>query len=208
MPEERGQPSGGWWHNMVRQKVVSLTSKYDGRILEVGCGEGLFLLKIALLNRQAAIFGFDRDLDKLFCARSKFEEKKLHNIRLCYSDATCIPFKDGYFDTVVCINTFLNMDSIDSVEQVLREMARVCKRDGKVIFDFRNSRNPFLNLKYALAPYYDATIKSNKLPLKTYSPARIRGILNDINLRIVNKTYMGSFIRIISPIIIIEARKC
>jgi len=208
VPEERDQPSGGWWHNMVRQEVVGLISKYDGSILEAGCGEGLFLLKAASLKPQVRIFGVDTDLDKLFYARSKFEEKKLRNIRLCYSDAAHIPFKEGLFDAVVCINTFLNMDSIDTVEQVLSEMSRVCKRDGVVIFDFRNSRNPFLNLKYILAPYYDATIKSNKLPLKTYSPVKIKGILDKLNLRIVNKTYMGFFIRRISPIIIIEARKC
>lgn len=206
--KEKDEPSGGWWHSRVRQEAANLCQKYQGRVLEVGCGEGLFLTKLALLNPQLEITGVDSNINKLLKTEERGKESKLKNIKLIYADAVDMPFDDNYFDGVVCINTFFNMQSIDMVNQALAEIARVCKKGGKIIFDFRNALNFLLRLKYKLAPYYDVTVKEQKLPLNTYSPKQIKEILKNLNFRVINKKYIGFPGNILSPIIMIEAEKC
>ena len=145
-PEEKDAPSAGWLHSKVRQEVENLCLVCQGKLLEVGCGEGLFITKLASINSAIQIFGVDNDIKKLQDAKSKSEEKRLGNIKLIYADAINLPFPDDYFDGVVCINTFVNLKSILIVNQVLEQMARVCKKKGKIFFDFRNSLNLFINL--------------------------------------------------------------
>ena len=46
-PDERGEYSAGVWQDAVREKVFELCTFSSGKLLEVGCGEGLFLLKFS-----------------------------------------------------------------------------------------------------------------------------------------------------------------
>ena len=207
-PEERDEPSGGWWHNRVRREAVNLCQKCKGSLLEVGCGEGLFITRLAVLNPQLEITGIDSNRKKLLNTEKRCEEKQLKNVMLIYGNAVNLPFEDEQFETIVCINTFFNMESIDIANDVLTQMVRVCRRKGRVIFDFRNSLNPFLRLKYKLAPYYDPTVKEDRLPLNTYNPKHIETILRELNLAVVNKVFIGFPKNVLSPIIIIDAKKC
>lgn len=206
--EERGEPSAGVWHNRVRQEVIDLCQKSKGRLLEVGCGEGLFLANLALDNSQLDVFGVDNHMSDLLRTKRRGEKKESGNIRLVHGDAMNLPFGDGSFDRIVCVNTFFNMESIDAVRHALEQMARVCKKKGRITFDFRNSANPFVRLKYKLAPCYDPTIREQGLPLNTYSIKHIREILDGLNLKIVSKTCVGFPVKALAPIIIMEAEKC
>ena len=207
-PEERDEPSGGWLHSKIRKEVINLCKNVKGRLIEVGCGEGLFITKLAVSNSRLEIYGLDNNIDKILAAQRRCQEKKLKNIKLIYSDGVDFPSRNESFDMIVCINTFVNINSIDTVIQVLTQMTRVCKKGGRIIFDLRNSLNPLIKLKYKLAPYYDATIREEKLPLNTYNPKCIEEILGKLNLKIINKIFIGFPKNILAPIVIIEAERC
>ncbi len=205
----RNEPSAGVWSDRVRQEVVNLCREYKaGRLLEVGCGEGLFILNLATANPRLEIVGVDNNIDRLLSAGEKCESRKLKNVKLIYANAVNLSIEDECFDYVVCINTFFNLESIKVLNQVLEQMARACKKKGRVIFDFRNSLNPLVRLKYKLAPYYDLTVKESKLPLNVYRPKDIEDILRKLNFRIINRIYIGFSLEILAPLIIIEAEKC
>ena len=59
-PEEAGEYSAGYWPDKVRRSALDLCAHKRGRILDVGCGEGLFLSKLALSNSGAEIWGIDK----------------------------------------------------------------------------------------------------------------------------------------------------
>ncbi len=202
--EEKGQASSGYWPSQIRSQVEQIYKKAKGKLLEIGCGEGLFIMILATANPQLEITGVDSNINKLLSAKGKCGEKA----RFIYANAVSLPIQSGHFDYVVCINTFYNLKSIEIVGQVLEQMARVCKKKGRVIFDFRNSLNPFVRLKYKLAPYYDLTVKKSKLPLNTYHSKDIENILRKLNFRIINRIYIGFPLKILAPIIIIEAERC
>ena len=84
-------------------------------------------------------------------------------------------------------------------------MKRVSSNSASLIFDFRNSHNLLLRVKYGLAKYYDPSVSD--LPLKTYSPKLIKRILKELDLTVVKQRPLGFSLFGLAPIIIIEAKK-
>ncbi|MCK5214806.1 MAG: class I SAM-dependent methyltransferase [Candidatus Omnitrophica bacterium] len=204
-PEERGEYSSGKWQEEVRQQALNLSNIEEGALLEVGCGEGLFLIKAAQTHTHLNIRGIDRWQEILDKTQKKIDEGHLENIQLTHADGTHIPFDDSSFDVIVCINVFFNLPTDEIFHQVLQEISRVCKPGGKIIFDIRNSSNPLLNIKYKLAKYYDETVKD--LPLRTYSLKEVENLLQKYHWHI-NKEVPVSFPKNKwSPIFVIEAGK-
>lgn len=200
---ERGEYSGGYWQRRVRQEALMLLDDLGkGRVIEVGCGEGFFLSQLAAKNPCLEIWGVDNNADRLKKAEDRCRDKK---VNLSLQDASALSFDDEFFDAIVCINVFFNMESLKSVELALREMKRSCKNTGRIIFEFRNSVNPLLKIKYKLARYYDGTLKG--LSLNTYDPAEIEAILNNLGLIVTRKKIIGFPIPRIAPVIMIEAKK-
>ncbi|MFA5118430.1 MAG: class I SAM-dependent methyltransferase [Candidatus Omnitrophota bacterium] len=203
--DERGEYSSGYWQDKIRRQALEMCRGASGRGLEVGCGEGLFITQLARQNPQMRLWGIDFDEARLRRAGERIKEQGLTNITVLKSSAPKLAFEDEYFDTVVCVNVLLNMESFDTVRQAFQEIRRVCKRSGKVIFDFRNSRNWFMRLKFRLAGYYDRTVSD--LPLNTYHPQRIESLLSELGFSPVRRVYAGSLIKRCAPVIIVEAVK-
>ena len=198
-PGEKGEYSSGYLQDRIRKEALALCNNATGRLLEIGCGEGLFLAQIAEQNRNIEVWGIDND-----DARLKAAALRLPNVNLSRCDAADLFFKDGYFDTVICINVLFNMRSIDEVKRTLKDMKRVCKPDGCIIFDFRNSLNPFLFIKYRLARYYDNTLKG--LPLRTYSPKEVESALKELGMIAVKKRLVGFNSRFLAAANVVEAK--
>jgi ubiquinone/menaquinone biosynthesis C-methylase UbiE len=200
--EERGEYSGGLWQDKIRRESVLSCQDILGRILEVGCGEGLFLAQLAQARPGLELWGIDNSSVRIEQARVRLEGKNVH---LTLEDAAKLSFPEDYFDAVICINVFFNLASKEAVKNTLSQMRRVCKRGGRLIFDFRNGANFLLRLKYKLAPLYDRTIRN--LPLKTYYPTEIQALVNDCGLRIVKQSRIGALGKRFAPIILIQAEK-
>lgn len=203
-PEEKGEYSSGYWQDMIRQNAKDMCKSHEGRLLEVGCGEGLFLAQAIAAFPDCEIWGVDAWQEILTKARKRIEGLRPGAV-IMKSDAASLPFENAFFDTVVCINVLFNMESIEKVRCALKEMSRVCKPGGRIVFDFRNSLNPLLVAKYKLARYYDSTVRD--LHLNTYNPKHIRAILSDLHLEIVEERSLFLPVKTFSPIIMIEAVK-
>ena len=130
----------------IRDAAVELCAQVTGRILDVGCGNGL--LFAALRNRpDRGLFGVDFSRELLREGRHVLREHDVQNVHLVVGDAFYLPFRDGY-DRVLCLNTLYNLTSWAEVERVLGEMMRVCGPGGRAIFDIRNKAHPYIRLKY------------------------------------------------------------
>jgi ubiquinone/menaquinone biosynthesis C-methylase UbiE len=199
-PEEAGEYSAGYLQGRIRKEALVLCHDSKGRLLEIGCGEGLFLEQLSKENPGLKMWGVDNDDGRL-----KAASQRSANFSLSNQDARKLSFEDGYFDAVICVNVLFNMRSKDDVSRTLSEMKRVCKKGGSIIFDIRNSKNPALALKYRLARYYDDTLKG--LALKTYSIEEIEAILEDLGMKAAVKKLIGFNSPIFSVATVVEARK-
>jgi len=204
-PDQRGEYSAGAWQEMVRECVLVRTQDMTGTLLEVGCGEGLFLTALRERNRKMFLFGIDIWETILVRARERFIEKNISDISVRQADAKKLPFEAGWFDATVCMNVLFNLPDETAAREVIAEMARVTKVGGLAVFDIRNAGNPLLAVKYALAPLYDATVKN--LPLKTYRLNRIVAAAKEAGFEIVDVEPVGLPTKLLAPLLVITCRK-
>jgi len=109
--------------NFIKKQIVS-----NKKILEIGCGYGRLL---GILSEKAKeVVGIDFSKRMVDLAKEKLSSKS--NVFVKLMEADKLGFKDESFDYVVCLdNTFGNMPDIEL--DVLKEMARACKKGGCMI---------------------------------------------------------------------------
>ena len=119
------------------------------RVLEVGVGTGI---NAGLYPRDCIVTGIDLSGSMLEKARERVARKDISNMRLLEMDAADLRFADGAFDIVYA--PYLISVVPDPIT-VAREMGRVCRPGGRIIFlnHFR-SRNPLLaSIERAISPF-------------------------------------------------------
>jgi ubiquinone/menaquinone biosynthesis C-methylase UbiE len=202
-PDEKGERFGGRLQGAVRMGALELCRGVRGKALEIGFGSGLFVLKLAAQESGLEVWGVDNNGTLLDQVLRKAADKELSNLRLAVEDAKHLSFGDGTFDAVLGINLFLNLDAT-ATKALLLEMKRVCKSSGKIIFDYRSSRNLLFVLKYKLVRFYDPTAP---YPLYTQSPEQIEKLLKEVGLSISRSVFLGFPIKYCAPIVLVEAKK-
>ena len=132
----------------ARATIRSLNLPRGARVLEVGVGTGI---NARLYPRNCAVTGIDLSTSMLEIARQRVAQEGLTHVRLLEMDAAALTFPDGSFD-VVYAPYLINV--VSDPLTVVREMRRVCRPGGKIIFvnHFR-SENPVLSrLERAISP--------------------------------------------------------
>lgn len=200
-PSERGMSSAGYWQDKLRRNVLDRLAKAEGRLLEIGCGEGLFLEHLSRLNPQVRLFGIERSALVLSDAQRRLNR----NILLVSSDAGRLPFKDASFEWAVGVNLFICVESMEVLAGILREAGRVLRPGAKLIIEFRNKGNIFLRLKYKLARYYDST--TEKHPLSTYYKEDVLRILADAGFSVSKIEEIDFPLKGLAAIFVVEAVK-
>lgn len=110
----------------LRAHVVPLAS---GTVLEMGCGGG-FNQQLYTKGEVTSFAGIDPNESLLEAARQQAKENGWEtDIRAGKGEE--IPFQSGSFDTVVCTYTLC---SVDDPAQVLSEMRRVLKPEGRLLY--------------------------------------------------------------------------
>ena len=138
-----------------RRKTSRLVAKHHpGVILDVATGTADLALQMAHDIPQATITGIDLSEKMLEIGRQKIHKKQLEKrIHLSVCDAAQIPFADDSFDAVTVA---FGVRNFADREAGLREMARVCRKDGLIaILEFSHPKNPFVATPYR---WYSKTI--------------------------------------------------
>lgn len=112
-----------------------------GKILDAGCGEGHFLERLRT-EGQKSVYGIDISEKRVIAAR-----KKAHHATVKLGDVTKIPFRSGFFDTVVCMDV---LEHLDEPWKATSELMRVTKKDGNVIVSVPHERNFCLGRLFTL----------------------------------------------------------
>ncbi len=114
------------------------------RALELGCGTGVFLERVARCG--AEVHGLDLSEDLLEKARARVAS--LANVVVERGNAEASPYPEGHFDAVYgsSILHHLNLDA------ALAEAHRVLKPGGRVVFAEPNILNPQVLLMFRFGP--------------------------------------------------------
>jgi len=104
-------------------------------LLELGCGTGVFSLMLA--ETGANITAVDISSDLLEKAKQK---SSFGNIRFELADAEDLPFDKDSFDVIAGCTVLHHLE----LEPVLRQIKRVLRPNGKIVFAEPNMLNPQL----------------------------------------------------------------
>jgi SAM-dependent methyltransferase len=114
------------------------------RALELGCGTGVFLEKVA--RSGATIHGIDLSEDLLAKARERVAA--LPNVVLDRGNAEALPYPDGHFDAVYGSSVLHHLD----LGTALAAAHRVLRPGGRVVFAEPNILNPQVTLMFRFGP--------------------------------------------------------
>jgi ubiquinone/menaquinone biosynthesis C-methylase UbiE len=98
------------------------------KVLDVACGPGIVACAVAL--QGAHVTGVDLTPAMLDQARQRQRSLNLKDVVWQVADATRLPFAEGSFDVVL---TRYSLHHMPDPLRALREMQRVCRKDGRVV---------------------------------------------------------------------------
>lgn len=104
------------------QTVRRLLGRSSGRLLDVGCGTGVYTQTMSGWGWTAT--GIDVSEDMLRHARAR-------GLDVVCADAAALPFDDDSFDAVVSMWTHTDVNDFSSV---VREVARVLRSEGPFVY--------------------------------------------------------------------------
>lgn len=116
-------------HGRRFSEVGKLVEPSGGKILDIGCADGVFT-KI-ILDKSNAEKVVAIDILKSSIGWSKKHWRKEKCINFMVADAHKLPFKSGEFDAVFALEV---LEHVFEPIKVLREIKRVLKRGGYAVF--------------------------------------------------------------------------
>ena len=108
----------------ARDVIKKLSLAPGGKLLDVGCGSGVFLSEILKLRKLKAV-GVDISEVHIALAKNTFPD-----VEFFVASMEELPFKPESFDNVLSYGVFLY--AVDW-EKVLTEFLRVCKSGGRIL---------------------------------------------------------------------------
>lgn len=119
--------------------LVASILKPDARVLDVGCGTGIYHPIVAPLCRS--VTGAELSSRYAALASDNARRHDLPGVRLTVGSSSRLAFADGAFDAALCVDV---LHHVEDLEGTLAEISRVVRPGGDVLIFEPNCLNPLL----------------------------------------------------------------
>lgn len=136
----RFSPAGGDLQTKIRDLVLKrLEWNGKGQVLDIGCGNGATVIKLAGQYPQARVTGIDYwggkwGYSREACRKNAKIESVSDRTAFKKASASSLPFKDGYFDAAVSNFVFHEVRDSKNKREIVKEALRVVKKGGAFAF--------------------------------------------------------------------------
>ena len=135
-------PEGGNLQNRIRDLVLDyLEWDGQGKALDIGCGNGPLVIKMAKKYIGAKVTGIDYwgsgwDYSQKECEKNARIEGVSEKVLFEPASASSLPYGNGHFDAVVSNFVFHEVTDTKDKKELVREALRVVKKGG--VFSFQD----------------------------------------------------------------------
>lgn len=146
----------GWGNRPFQEMLFTVTDvakklelKSEDRLLDVGCGAGLF--EIAFSPWLKEIYGMDYSEEQVKIAKKNTEN--YDNVTIKRADILNLPFEDGFFSKVLANSVIQYLNGVDEVEKAFEELDRVTRKRCRILVSLipdANKKKEFINGYYKL----------------------------------------------------------
>ena len=116
-------------HRALIRRIGTVVDDRPARILDVGCGTGVFASRIREALPNAKVWGIDLVAEMLTKGTERWRQHAGH-IQPVQADSERLPFASGTFDIVTCANSFHHYPHQD---RAIAEMHRVLRPGGRLM---------------------------------------------------------------------------
>ncbi len=116
-------------HCALIRRVRAVAGDRPARVLDVGCGTGVFATRLRGALPNVEVYGVDLVSEMLQKGRARWRSQRDHVFPL-QGDSERLPFPPGCFDIVTCSNSFHHYPRQD---RAVLEMRRVLKPGGRLM---------------------------------------------------------------------------
>jgi ubiquinone/menaquinone biosynthesis C-methylase UbiE len=184
---------GRWYWDYRDEQILKLIEDKD-TIVDIGCGEGILIEKLAEKFPRKTILGIDPSNENVDICKS-------HNLNVYPGNVYGLPLEDSSVECVLFIEV---IEHLDGPELAIKEIKRVLKKDGSLILLFPHDRvfrlARILTLKFKEA-FYDAG------HVRQWNPNEIRRLLESAGFMTVSEKNIPFYLWSISLHCLVEARK-
>ena len=125
---------GGVDDNEIARRVLEwIPDDFAGKLLDVPVGTAVFTTEKYSRMKRAEITCVDYSTDMLERAECRFREAGIENIRTMQGDVGALPFAEGTFDKVLCMN---GLHVFPDKERAYAEILRTLKPGGELLACF------------------------------------------------------------------------
>lgn len=161
-----------YWQNVRLNEIIKTFKKIGGgNFLEVGCAEGLYIRIFKDLYENINTFGLDISHNYLKKIRAGNNDQ---DTSLIQGDANSLPFKENYFDIILCSET---LEHVLDPKSSFCELYRVSK---KYIIISIPGHTPFFFIGRCLG-----VIKNQDISDSFSSPGK--GHINELDIGLLKK---------------------
>jgi ubiquinone/menaquinone biosynthesis C-methylase UbiE len=146
------------------KQAINSVQKDKLKVLDVACGTGRMLPEVFSVEKYIDYVGFDSSKEMTGHLLEKAKRLDVDkNVKKKIGDASKMPFRNGEFDVVYSFHLLWHLPKEDQ-EKIIKEMLRVCRKDGFVIFDILNKEFIYEKVKGIFGK--EKTKEIYKLPLE------------------------------------------
>lgn len=159
------------WTEAMRQTGFALLERFgsnapSARLLDAGCGTGLFLRKAEQQPGVCLAAGCDRSMDGLRRARRRGA------LRLVAARLSDLPFRGERLDAIACFDVLQHLGSAEA-RATIDEFHRVLKSEGVLV------------IRAAARRGWGAKRHQDSDDYQQWEPRRLRGLLERFGFRVV-----------------------
>jgi ubiquinone/menaquinone biosynthesis C-methylase UbiE len=146
----------GWGNRSLDEMLFSINDiaeklrlHQNDRLLDIGCGAGIFEIAFARWMREVIGSDFSDEMVK----KARKNSKNSSNVHIQQCTIKALPYKSGVFDKILVNSVIQYLDGYDEVISVIDELDRITRTGGIILLSLipsADSKNALLDGYFSL----------------------------------------------------------